>query len=349
MAVYPIRVLVVDDSSLARDLIAKGLDADPQLTVVGTACDPYEARDKIVELNPDVLTLDHMMPKMDGVSFLKKLMPQYPLPVVMVSSFTREGARESVEALSAGAVDVIAKPSGDAPGGFAGMMRELTEKVKQAATVDVTRFSRRAPDRPPAVGTFPHLSRTVLAVGASTGGAEAIPYLLRSFPPDMPGTLIVQHMPTGFIPAFADRLDRLSAMTVRVAADGEVVRQGVALVAPGDAHMQLARTGDGYRVAIRPGPKVNGHMPSVDVLFHSVARSGLADAIGVILTGMGGDGAGGLAAMRKAGAKTIGQSEESCVVYGMPKVAYEKGAVMRQIPLEEIPHELMGILRIRTR
>jgi two-component system chemotaxis response regulator CheB len=337
-----IRVLVVDDSAVVRQILSRELARDPGLCVVGTAPDPYVARDLIVERRPDVVTLDVEMPRMDGLTFLRKLMLHYPLPVIVVSSLTPAGGELALEALAAGAVDVLCKPGGAFTVGD--MAAELVEKVKTAARAKPRPRGAHAPAcavpaRAP--GALSRTTQQVVAIGASTGGTVALEAIFRTLPPDTPGTIITQHMPETFTRAFADRLRQLSSLDVREAVDGDSVVPGVALVAPGNRHLLLRRSGARYRVAVRDGPRVNRHRPSVDVMFRSVAQVAGRNAVGVILTGMGGDGAQGLLEMRKAGARTLAQDEASCVVYGMPKVAVEVGAAERVLPLPAIPRAIL--------
>lgn len=350
MSGKPVRVLVVDDSALVRAVLSQGLALDPGIEVVGTASDPFVARDRIVQLRPDVLTLDVEMPRMDGVEFLRRLMPQFPLPVLMVSALTERGAQITMEALEAGAVDFVTKPSADVQRGLQEMLGELREKVKAVARADVghwrTGAAKPAP-RPVATRALAVTTDKLIAVGASTGGTVAVKSLLSSFPVDMPGTVVVQHMPAGFTRLFAETLDASCAMTVREAREGDRVLPGLVLVAPGDHHLRVVRSGGTYLVKLDATDKVNGHRPSVDVLFHSVARDVAANATGVILTGMGGDGAKGLLAMRQAGARTLGQDERSCIVYGMPKVAHELGAVESQGSPEVLGERLVSLFEKR--
>ena len=344
-----IRVLVVDDSALVRELLTAGLAKDPELEVVGSAANPFIARDKIVELRPDVLTLDVEMPRMDGVDFLRRLMPQYPIPVIMVSALTQKGAQITLEALEAGAIDFVTKPSTDVARGLNQMLADLRQKIKMAAQVDLSAWKHRAVKREK---TGPVVVRTalsestdkVIAIGASTGGTEAIRRVISAFPANMPGIVIVQHMPPGFTKHFSDNLNEICEMDVQEAQTGDRVMPGRVLIAPGGKHMTVRRSGGIYLVDCQEGENVNGHCPSVDVLFHSVARYVAGNAVGVILTGMGGDGAEGLLAMRQAGAKTIAQDETSCVVFGMPKVAIERGAVERIGPLDSIPQMIVSTL-----
>lgn len=342
-----IRVLVVDDSALVRRVLCEELGRQPDMEVVGTATDPYVARDRIVRLRPDVVTLDVEMPRMDGLSFLAKLMKHYPIPVVVVSSLTPRDSDNAVRALALGAVDVVAKPGSSLS--TPDVAGELARAIRRAATVRVGALRSRPaapPTRPtspdaahPAVAAGASLIRTthrVLAIGASTGGTQAIERLLRAMPADAPGTVIVQHMPEHFTAAFARRLDQLCAMEVREARDQDAVVPGVALIAPGNRHMLLQASGARYLVRVKDGPPVQHHRPAVDVLFQSVARAAGQNAVGVILTGMGSDGARGLLAMREAGAHTLAQDEESCVVFGMPKEAVRLGGAEQVVPLDSM-------------
>lgn len=335
-----IKVLIVDDSALVRNILSKGLAMDPQIEVVGTAKDPYVARDLIIKHRPDVLTLDVEMPRMDGVEFLKKLMPQYPLPVVMVSSLTQKGKQITLEALEAGAVEIVPKPSTNLSRGLNEMMGELRQKVKIASRANVSHWkNRKKPLAHPARAENRALAEStdkVIAIGASTGGTEAIKNVVSRFPAAFPGVVIVQHMPAGFTRMFSERLNSICAMEVKEASDGDRVIPGRIIVAAGDYHMKVRRSGGFYYVELVRGEKVNGHRPSVNVLMHSVARYVGSNAIGIMLTGMGSDGAEGMLAMRNAGATTVAQDETSCVVFGMPKVAYEIGAAQKLLPLDEI-------------
>lgn len=346
-----IRVLVVEDSLMFRSLLVKHLNADPELEVVAEASNPFEARDKIIQYKPDVMTLDVELPKMDGIEFLKKLMPQYPLRTIVVSSLSDK----VFDALHAGAVDFVAKPmEKDRYRVEEFVKRELPYKVKIAAKARLRRFSNEPPVTMGLESNHAKIplevandSQTIIAIGASTGGTEATANILKGFDSKLPGIVITQHMPAGFTRMYAERLDQRSNMNIRVkeAQNGDVIRPGLALLAPGgDSHMEVKKINGQFQVVLRNAPKVNGHCPSVDVLFDSVAKAAGANAIGIILTGMGGDGAKGLLAMRKAGARTIGQDESTCVVYGMPKVAYQMGAVEFQEKLEDIPRKTYQIL-----
>ena len=335
-----IKVLVVDDSLIFREMIAKGIALDKSIEVVGTASDPFMARDKIIELEPDVLTLDVEMPKMSGIEFLKRLMPQYPLPVVVVSSVS-----ESVfDALNAGAVDFVTKPDSKNGMSMESLINELVVKIKIASTAHVGHWKNEHIMSSIKPQSSKAKKNMVIAIGASTGGTEALYNVMKSLPKDIPGIVVVQHMPPVFTRMFADRLNNSCLHEVREAKTGDVVLPGTALIAPGDAHMKLKKAGDVYSVECFQGEKVNGHCPSVDVLFDSVAEKAKANSIGVILTGMGYDGAKGLLKMRKSGARTLGQDEETCVVYGMPKVAFDLGAVERQVPLGQIAHSIYSLL-----
>lgn len=342
-----IRVLIVDDSALVRDILKKGLSADPGIEVIGVAPDVYIARDIIVREKPDVLTLDIEMPKMDGLEFLRRLMPQYPLPIVVVSSLTQKGKSVTLQALELGAVDFVSKPASDVARGLSEMMLELRTKIKLASTANVSHWKNKRVETISGKDKSKSLAEStdkVIAIGASTGGTEAIREVIQKLPPTIPGIVIVQHMPKLFTKTFADRLNEISLIRVKEAEDGDKVVFGRALIAPGDYHMKLVRSGGYYYVRLNEEDKVNGHRPSVDVMMHTVAEYAGANALGVILTGMGADGAKGLKAMKDAGAKTIGQDEKTSVVYGMPKVAYEMGAVDYQLPLENIYHKILQLV-----
>lgn len=335
-----VRVLIVDDSIFFREMLAKSLAEDAGVEVVGTASNPFEASEKIVDLNPDVVTLDVEMPRMNGIEFLKKLMPQYPVPVVVVSG----GSNIVFDAMNAGAVDFINKGDVKNPDDFNRFAKELVVKVKIASTAKVGQHKRNSSvERVSELGNSS--AETIIAIGASTGGTEAILEVIKAFPRDMPGIVIVQHMPSGFTKMYSDRLNNICAMEVKEARDGDVVSRGRVLIAPGDFHMKIYKEGTGYRVRCIKGEKVSGHCPSVDVLFDSVAEKAGKNAIGVILTGMGSDGAKGLLNMKKSGAYTIGQDEKSSVVYGMPMVSYNIGAVIKQISLDKIACEIMESVR----
>ncbi len=336
-----IRVLVVEDSLLFRELLINNLNADPGIEVVATARDPFEARDKIIEYKPDVMTLDVELPRMSGIEFLQKLMPQYPLPVVVISSLSEK----VFDAMNAGAVDFVAKPANATKEQLQTFMRnELAVKIKVASIAKVGSWKKPVIQ---ASGEHQNGERKdpIVAIGASTGGTEAISTVLKEFDYDIPGVVIVQHMPAKFTEMYANRLNEKCRVQVKEAKNGDPVLPGQVLIAPGgDAHMSVVKKSDGYYVVIKEAEKVNGHRPSVDVLFESVAKVAGKKAVGIILTGMGGDGAKGLKAMRDAGAKTIGQDESTCVVYGMPKVAYDIGAVEYQEKLPDIAKRAYEVL-----
>lgn len=337
-----IRVLVVDDSLLFRETLAREIGKDAGIEVVGTAEDAFAARDKILELEPDVVTLDVAMPKMDGIAFLKKLMPQYPLPVIVVSS----SENKVLDALNAGAVDFVTKPDSPKPGAMNAFLNELIIKIKIASTAKVGGHKKDYIPAKLRSGSSRSKDNRVIAIGASTGGTEAIYQLIKSFPRDMPGILIVQHMPPVFTHMYAERLNNSCKLAVKEAEDGDALRPGRVLIAPGDYHMELAKNAEGFYVRTYRGDKVSSHCPSVDVLFHSVAAQAGKNGIGIILTGMGSDGAKGLLAMKKQGAYTIGQDQKSSVVYGMPMVAYNIGAVTMQLPLDKIPQAVCNYLEL---
>lgn len=337
----PIKVLVVDDSIVFRELLVQNLGKDPAIQIVGTAKDPFEARDAILALHPDVMTLDIELPRMNGIEFLRKLMPQYPLPVVVISSLSEK----VFDAMNAGAVDFVAKPAVSSRAQLEDFVKnELLVKIKIASTARISNIKKIA-----MAHEEQHLAvkgnNLVVAIGASTGGTEAIFSVVKEFGVDIPGIVVVQHMPPGFTEMYAKRLNDQCRIQVKEARTGDRVLPGTMLIAPGgDMHMHLVKVNGSYQVEIKRGPRVNGHCPSVDVLFESVAKMAGKDALGIILTGMGGDGAKGLLAMRKAGARTIGQDESTCVVYGMPKVAYDLGAVEFQEKLSNIPQRTYAIL-----
>ncbi|MCP4375926.1 MAG: chemotaxis response regulator protein-glutamate methylesterase [bacterium] len=334
-----IKVLIVDDSAVVRKVLSTELSKAPDISVVGTAIDPFAARDKILQLNPDVLTLDLEMPRMDGLTFLGKLMKHHPLPVVIVSSLTPAGGKTSMRALALGAVDVACKPGSSFS--VAEMGPVLIEKVRAAS---VARISKRSEPTVSASAPKVDLMQTthkILAIGASTGGTRAIESVMTALPVNTPGTVIVQHMPEHFTRSFAERLNSLCAMEIREGQDGEALMPGLALIAPGGKHMCLVRSGARYFVTVKDGPQVHHQRPSVDVLFHSVARHAGANAVGTILTGMGADGAQGLLAMQEAGSHTFAQDEASCVVFGMPKEAIKLGAADDIVSLSQMPRCLL--------
>ena len=338
-----IRVLVVEDSLFFRELLVKHLNRHPEIEVVASAADPFEARDMIVKYKPDVMTLDIEMPRMNGLEFLRKLMPQYPMPVVMISSLSDK----VFDALNAGAVDFVAKPAmSDRKRLEELLTNELPVKIKIASTAKINTSKRvSVPELTETMNLKASSKDLVLAIGASTGGTEAIATVLKDFGPDIPGTIIVQHMPVGFTGMYANRLNDRCRVSVKEAKDGDVLTPGQVLIAPGgDCQMRLVKVNGNYQVEIKPGPKVSGHCPSVDVMFESVAKAAGSRALGIILTGMGADGAKGLLEMRKAGAHTIGQDESTCIVYGMPKVAYDIGAVEYQEKLDNIAKRTYDVL-----
>ncbi len=329
-----VKVLVVDDSAVIRQLLTMLLSADPEIDVVGSASDPLVARDRIKALNPDVVTLDVEMPNMNGVEFLRKIMTLRPMPVVMISTLTQAGAEITLEALEIGAVDFIAKPTHDVANAMTAIAEELQSKVKHAAHA---RVGGRKLIKPALQRKRPVLSQDrLIAIGASTGGVEALKTVLMDMPAECPPVVITQHMPPRFTAAFAERLNRECPMRVSEAKHDEPIEPGHAYIAPGSHHLLLARKAGKYFCQIDDGPPVSGHRPSVDALFASVARVAKDAAVGVILTGMGKDGAIGMLDMRNAGAITLGQDEASSLIYGMPKVAFERGAVMHQHSLSHM-------------
>ena len=343
-----IRVLVVDDSALVRKVFLDELSREPGIEVVGTAPDPYVAREKIIQLKPDVVTLDVEMPRMDGITFLKKLMRYYPLPVIVVSSLTQRNSKLALEALAGGALEVIAKPSASYSVGD--MCLQLADKIRAVARVRVAaRKADSPPEAPPRKAALQTRAMTattnkIFAIGASTGGTEALRRVLTCFPPNSPGMLVVQHMPAQFTTSFAQRLDSLCDVRVKEAQDGDSVVNGQVLIAPGNYHMLLKRSGARYYVQVKQGPLVHHQRPSVDVLFKSVADYAGANALGIILTGMGADGADGLLRMKQAGARTIAQDEKSCVVFGMPREAIKAGAVERIVDIADVAQTALNMI-----
>ncbi len=336
-----IKVLVVDDSLVFREAFSKKLSEDPYIEVIGKAGDVYEARDMIINFQPDVVTLDVEMPKMNGIEFLKRLMPQYPLPAIVVSAVSEK----VFDALNAGAVDFVTKPGLDT--NLDNFIKDLIVKIKIAATAKVGNHRRVIRKTNTATNNSRSFTGSVIAMGASTGGTNALYDIIKALPKDIPGIVIVQHMPPVFTKLYAERLNNNSLLEVKEAESGDEILPGRVIIAPGGYHMRVKKTNSGLFVETEKGTefnKVNGHCPSVDVLFYSVAQQLGKKAIGVILTGMGKDGADGLLKMRKAGARTLGQNEDSSIVYGMPKVAFEIGAVEKQYPLQKIPDGIMGII-----
>lgn len=357
---HRIKVLIVDDSASVRTTLSDIISADPELEVMGTASDPYVAVERIRQQVPDVIFLDIELPRMDGITFLKKIMSQRPIPVVICSSLTEDGSRTLMEALEAGAVDVVTKPRVDTAQFLQESAMRICDAAKAAAQARLKGLARPAPRlnveaKLSADVVIPPLSATraatvmagmpetepVVCIGASTGGTEALREVLEALPADSPGIVIVQHMPEKFTNAFARRLDGLCAMTVKEAEDGDVVQQGRVLIAPGNHHMALTRSGSRYTVKIIDGPHVSRHRPSVDVLFRSAAQYAGRNALGILLTGMGDDGARGLLEMRGMGSQTVAQDEDSSVVFGMPKEAIELGAAQRILPLRKVAQEIV--------
>jgi two-component system chemotaxis response regulator CheB len=340
-----IKVLVVDDSAIVRKIFSEELGKESDIQVVGTAPDPYVARDKVLQLKPDVLTLDIEMPRMDGLTFLKKLMKYYPMPVIIVSSLTPKGSNMALEAMEAGAVEVISKPGGSYSVGEMGA--QLADKIRAAAQARPLRRETTAAPVGTATITTRAMSETtnkIVAIGASTGGTEALKEVLTRMPANSPGIVVVQHMPANFTKAFAERLNGLCKITVREAKDNDTAVPGTCLIAPGNYHMLLRRSGARYYVQVKTGPMVHHQRPAVDVLFNSTAQYAGANAVGVIMTGMGADGAAGMKTMKEAGAKTIAQDEASCVVFGMPKEAIKTGAVDKVVSLRNIPQAILDML-----
>lgn len=347
-----IRVLIVDDSATARTVLSEALSKDKEIEIIGTAPDAYVARDKIVQLKPDMICLDVEMPRMDGISFLRKIMKHYPIPVLMVSSLTQKGAEVTFDALEAGAIDYVAKPHSHIYDGINEIEKELIQKVKMVASSNLSARTKRlreeeATQSIPKTYALAETTNKLIAIGSSTGGTVALTELLKKFPKNMPGTVIVQHMPAGFTESFANRLNEVCDVEVKEAQNGDIVGKGKVLIAPGDLHMIVKREGGNYKVQIGTGKKVSGHRPSVNVLFNSVSKHAGANAVGIILTGMGSDGAKGMLAMRNSGAYTVGQDEKSCVVYGMPKVANEIGAVVIEKPLDNIAETVIKYLNMK--
>ena len=339
-----IRVLVVDDSMVFREAISRGISKDPRIEVVGKAIDPYDARDKLLELHPDVMTCDVEMPRLNGVEFVRRLLPQYKIPIIVVSSVSDI----VFDAMDAGAVDFLSKPDARIPNAFENFINELILKIKGAANVNLlanmAQLTRGNMNKVVEKNLIPNSSR-LIAIGASTGGTEAVYSILKVLPKTVPGIVVVQHIPPVFSRMFAERLNIQTNFNVKEAQTGDVIESGCVLIAPGDKHMKIKKIGDKYIVELIQGSKVSGHCPSVDVLFESVAKMAGKNAVGVILTGMGQDGATGLMSMKRSGARTIGQDKESSVVYGMPKVAFDIGAVEKQVSLSNIPSVLFEILR----
>jgi two-component system, chemotaxis family, protein-glutamate methylesterase/glutaminase len=348
----PTRVLIVDDSAAVRESLSQIVSAEPDLAVMATAADPYRAVERIRAEIPDVIVLDVEMPHMDGITFLKRIMSQRPIPVVLCSSLVSPNSRTLDAAIEAGAVEVICKPRLGVTGFLEESRIQICDAIRAASQARLMRQNRlraeakRSPDEvlpPPSGRAMARTTDRVVAIGASTGGTEAVGALLEALPPDCPPIVVVQHMPETFTGAFAKRLDGLTAITVREAASGDRLLRGQALIAPGGKHTLLTRRGAQYFVDVRDGPLVTRHRPSVDVLFRSVAQYAGSNSVGIILTGMGDDGTRGLKEMRAAGARTLGQDEATCVVYGMPRAAFEAGAIEQQLPLGKIPAALVRL------
>jgi two-component system chemotaxis response regulator CheB len=350
-----IKVLIVDDSAVVRQALTAILQSDKTIEVLGTASDPFFAAKKIADEVPDVITLDVEMPKMDGLTFLKKIMSQHPIPVVIISSLTEKGTETAMKALEYGAVDIITKPQMNTKEFIEESKIRICDAVKAAAKARVHRKSvkpsmqvepKYSADAILSASKNQSLIKTtdiVVAVGASTGGTDALQVFLQAMPPDVPGIVIVQHMPEHFTRSFANRLNDICQITVKEAENGDNVLRGKALIAPGNKHMLLKRSGARYYVEIQDGPLVNRHRPSVDVLFRSTARYAGRNAVGIIMTGMGDDGAKGLLEMREAGALTIAQDEKSCVVFGMPKEAIKLDAAIKILPLDRISSQIFNL------
>jgi len=337
------RVLIVDDSALVRRILSDCLSGEPDIEVVGAAADPYIARDMILELTPDVLTLDIEMPRMDGLTFLRKLMQHRPMPVIVISSLAQSSCEAAMRALEEGAIEALGKPSG--PYSVGDLKKSLAQRIRAAAKARVRLPSRNATSARPANALAGALKPgSIIAIGASTGGTEAIRQVLEMLPENLPGTVITQHIPAGFSRAFSERLNQLCRMEVKEAADGDEVHPGRVLIAPGGLHMMLKRSSSGYRVTVRDGPRVCYQRPSVDVLFRSVAEEAGSHAVAALLTGMGGDGASGLSQIRQAGGSTIAQNEETCVVFGMPREAIRLGAAAQVLPLQQVAPAILRLV-----
>lgn len=335
-----IKVLVVDDSALIRQILSEIIKSEPDMTLVGAAPDAFVAKKLVLEKAPDVITLDIEMPKVDGLRFLEVLMNAKPTPVVMISTLTEKGADATLRSLELGAIDFVAKPKIGVAQGMADYHEMIVEKIRTAAR---SKVKKRNPTKSAVVKAVSYSgTEKVIAIGASTGGTEAIKEVLSTFPANAPATVITQHMPAGYTSTFAKRLDSVCQMQVKEAKGGERLLPGQAYLAPGDKHMEIERSGADYRIRLSDGPRVSGHKPSVDVLFNSLCRSAGGNAIGVLLTGMGSDGAMGLLELRNAGSETFCQDEASCIVFGMPKVAIEKGAAKRVVSLEDMGSVVMN-------
>ncbi len=339
-----IRVLIVDDSAVARRAITDALSQDPEIEVIDTACDAYVAREKILKLNPDVITLDLEMPRMDGLTFLRILNEHHPLPVIVVSALTPQGSAKAMEALAAGALDVLAKPNGSQTLGEVAHQLAYLVKAAARARLRPPRAEAGPPSGSKSLAPGQYSARRVILIGSSTGGVEALRYLLPRLPDGLPPLAVVQHIPANFSRLMAERLNELCPFEVREAVEGDELRTGLCLVAPGDFHMALVRAGRGYRVRLTQSPPVHHCRPAVDVLFRSAAEHAGAQAVAVLLTGMGVDGARGMQALRLAGARTLAEHEDSCVVYGMPQAAIKLGVVDQVATLEQMPQAILGAL-----
>lgn len=344
------KVLIVDDSAVFRKFLSEELNRYPDIEVVATASDPYVARDKLVRLNPDVITMDVEMPRMDGITFLRKVMRYYPKPVIIISAVTDDNSPHALEAMEAGAVEVMTKPT-DADG-IEPFLQQLIRAVRQAPRIKLSNLQQtllKETDLPDDRLQVPlkevDLKNKLVAIGASTGGTEALKYIMKRMPANSPAVLIVQHMPAHFTHSFAERLNEISDMEVREARDGDKLEAGKAFVAPGDYHLMLRKSDDGYEITTRQGPLVNQHRPSVDVLFKSITRFEAGNTVSVLLTGMGKDGAVGMLNLRNAGGTTIAQSQRTCVVYGMPGYAVQIGAADYIEDLENIPPRIFEVLQ----
>jgi two-component system chemotaxis response regulator CheB len=342
-----IRVLVVDDSAVVRRMISEALSQDPEIEVVGAACDPYVARDMILQYEPDVLTLDIEMPRMDGLTFLKILQEHRPMPVVIVSSLTPAGSKIALRALELGAVDVVAKQS--SAWNIGSLREQLARRVKGAAQARLSLLHPACGGTTESSAGLSFSPRQLIVLGASTGGTEAIKSVLSRLPAELPGICIVQHIPPVFSKTFAERLNECCALEVREAVHGDEVRPGTALIAPGDYHMVVESAGAGYRVRLRQDPPIHFTRPAVDMLFNSAAQCAGRHALGVLLTGMGRDGAQGMQQLKAAGAVNLVQNEATCVVYGMPRAAVDLGVVDRVLPLDHMPHGIIHALREHSR
>ncbi|MCP4449992.1 MAG: chemotaxis response regulator protein-glutamate methylesterase [Planctomycetes bacterium] len=342
-----VKVLVVDDSAVVRKVLSRELNMCQGIEVVGTAPDPYIARDKIITLHPDVLTLDVEMPRMDGITFLRKLMQHHPMPVIVLSSLTPQGGATAMEAMAAGAVEVLCKPG--AAYSVSEACETLAVTIRAASLARLTKKTINGDQNtsPPRRSAMAETTNKIFAIGASTGGVQALMTVLRTFPANAPGTVIVQHMPANFTTSFANRLNQECAVSVKEAENGDHVTQGQVLIAPGGQHVLLQRSGASYYASVKDGPRVCRQKPSVEVLFNSVAKYAGSNAVGAILTGMGDDGARGLLNMRNAGAHTVAQDEESCVVFGMPKEAIKHGGAEVVLPLDRVTEQMISFVSSR--